>query len=135
MAWRFEGGRRIRWGRRATGVAAAGLCAPAPVAALSGVGSPAPTGSAYRLGSVATSRFSGDRWGDPKADDVAKAGSGKNAATTDPGSLYTIETAIGARKVWAQKDSTGRQITGQGVTVALLDSGTARYPVWTAPEN
>ena len=50
---------------------------------------------------------------------------GKNSAAADPGSLYTVENAIKARSVWLSKDSAGRQITGQGVIVALLDSGTA----------
>ena len=46
----------------------------------------------------------------------------------DPGSLYTIENAIGARDVWWSRDSTHRQVTGQGVGVALLDTGTADVP-------
>jgi serine protease AprX len=45
--------------------------------------------------------------------------------TADPGSLYTIEKAIGAREVWQRRDASGRQITGKGVSVALLDTGTA----------
>ena len=69
--------------------------------------------------------FHAAKWGDPKADKAAQDGKGKNAPALDPGSLYTIETAIGARKVWTQLDSAKRQVTGQGVTVALLDSGTA----------
>ena len=80
--------------------------------------------SAARTGSAA-GNFAGSQWGDAKAEKVASALTGKNSAAADPGSLYTIETAIGARKVWAQRDAAGRQITGQGVTVALLDSGTA----------
>jgi serine protease AprX len=72
--------------------------------------------------------FSAAKWGDLLADDVAQDSKGKNHADQDPGSLYTIENAIGARKVWAQTDSNNRQITGQGVAVALLDSGTAQVP-------
>ncbi|MCW2541120.1 MAG: aprX [Frankiales bacterium] len=64
-------------------------------------------------------------WGDASADKAAKGSDGKNHPDVDPGSLYTIENAIGARNVWMAKDSSGRQITGQGVGVALLDSGTA----------
>jgi serine protease AprX len=61
-------------------------------------------------------------WGDPAADAAATA-NGSYSAADDPGSLYTIENAIGARRVWAQQDSAHRQITGQGVGVAVLDSG------------
>lgn len=68
------------------------------------------------------------KWGDPKADKAGKSSSGKNDATLDPGSLYTIEGAIGARQVWLRQDAAKRQITGQGVGVALLDSGTAKVP-------
>ncbi len=72
--------------------------------------------------------FSVAGWGDVVADTLALGTNGKNDPTADPGSLYTVENSIGARKVWTQKDSKGRQITGQGVTVALLDSGTAAVP-------
>jgi serine protease AprX len=69
--------------------------------------------------------FNDARWGDDAADKLARGSQGKNNAVADPGSLYTLEKAIGARTVWQQRDSANRQITGQGVTVALLDSGTA----------
>jgi serine protease AprX len=77
--------------------------------------------------------FSSDSWGDKNADSLAKDTRGKNSASADPGSLYTIETAIGARKVWAQTDAQKRQLTGQGVTIALLDSGTAQVAGLTGP--
>lgn len=70
-----------------------------------------------------TGAWSGDKWGDTSADKAAKDVYGRNAAEKDPGSLYTVTSAIGARKVWKQKDSLGRQVTGQGVGVAVLDSG------------
>jgi serine protease AprX len=73
----------------------------------------------------ADSSFASSKWGDSLADAVSENNQGSNDADQDPGSLYTIENAIGARKVWAETDSHNRQITGQGVTVALLDSGTA----------
>lgn len=119
--------RPIRWGRRTTGIAVAGLCVLAPALSVSGGAPSAASAGAVRT-SAHGSSFSGDLWGDPKADALAKAGGGKNVAVADPGSLYTVEKAIGARTVWTQKDSTGRQLTGQGVTVALLDSGTAAVP-------
>ena len=124
MARNIVRGRSIRWGRRTTGIAVASLCALVPVVGLTGGWISAPIANAG-LSVPSVTSFSGDRWGDPKADAVAKAANGKNVAVADPGSLYTVEKAIGARWVWAQKDNSGRQITGQGVTVALLDSGTA----------
>jgi serine protease AprX len=66
-----------------------------------------------------------DKWGDKVADQTAKDVVGKNDPTKDPGSLLTVTQAIGARQLWGQKDVTGKAITGQGVTVALLDSGVA----------
>jgi serine protease AprX len=62
-------------------------------------------------------------WGDPSADAASTTSTGAYSAAKDPGSLYTIENAIGARSVWAQQDGSHRQITGQGVGIALLDSG------------
>ncbi len=62
-------------------------------------------------------------WGDKDADSKSKSSSGKNDASLDPGSLAAITTATGARDAWATKDSSGRAVTGQGVTVAVLDSG------------
>ena len=123
-----------RWTRSATLVCAAalswwGLAAAAP-AATSSVS--ASLGRVSTLSSVG-SGFADAKWGDPAADKAAAGATGKNAPTADPGSLYTIEAAIGARKVWAQQDATKRQITGQGVTVALLDSGTATVPGLNAP--
>jgi serine protease AprX len=67
-------------------------------------------------------------WGDANADAAATTSDGSYSAAKDPGSLYTIENAIGARRVWAQQDSSHRQITGQGVGVALLDSGVNQVP-------
>ncbi len=70
----------------------------------------------------------GTQWGDRKADRNAMDVYGRNDAESDPGSLYTITRAIGAQQVWAAKDSQGRAVTGQGVTVAVLDSGVAAVP-------
>lgn len=72
-------------------------------------------------------------WGDPKADKAAKNAKGKNSAAADPGSLYTIEKAIGARTVWQQKDAHKQQITGRGVGIALLDSGVSPVPGLNEP--
>src|SRR5690242_17746881 len=49
-------------------------------------------------------------WGDPATDKVALGPDGKNHPELDPGSLYTITKAIGARTVWSQTDSSGRAV-------------------------
>jgi serine protease AprX len=76
--------------------------------------------------------ISGTIWGDAKADQSALS-YGKNAAEKDPGSLYTITKAIGARAVWHAKDGAGRAVTGFGVTVAVLDSGVQAVAGLDAP--
>src|SRR4051812_18617745 len=75
----------------------------------------------------------GTVWGDRKADRVALDLYDRNDAKQDPGSLFTITSAIGAREVWRDKDGAGRAVTGQGVTVAVLDSGVAAVPGLDAP--
>ncbi len=116
-----------RWGRRGIS-AGVGLSLALVPAWQSGLSSPAEHATALPPHAV----FNVAKWGDPKADKASKDTKGKNAASLDPGSLYTIENVIGARKVWTQRDTAKRQITGQGVTVALLDSGTAAVPGLTA---
>jgi serine protease AprX len=73
-----------------------------------------------------TGGLSGGRWGNPAADRVSKDASGTYQAKKDPGSLYNVDKAIGARGLWADEDTTGRALTGQGVSVALLDSGVSQ---------
>ena len=77
----------------------------------------------------------GTIWGDAKADKKAKDFYGKNNAKKDPGSLYTITDAIGAQHVWHDKDDAGRAVTGQGVTVAVVDSGVAAVPGLDGPDK
>ena len=84
-------------------------------------------------GSVRHASFNDARWGDAVADRLALDSRGRNSPAADPGSLYTVAKAIGARAVWQQRDSANRQITGQGVTVALLDSGAAPVSGLDAP--
>ena len=107
------------------------LCtAPAFGAGVSPQGSagrPSSAGPAS-TGSGGSSNFSGGKWGDPTADSVSKDAYGRNQAQSDPGSLFTVEKAIGARSVWTKKDKSGRQVTGQGVAVAVLDSGVDQVP-------
>jgi serine protease AprX len=113
-----------RWGL-ATASAVIALC----VVQVSGLGTSAlasaDRGPARHAGS---SNFSGGKWGDATTDSLSKDAYGKNQAERDPGSLFTVEKAIGARSVWAKKDKSGRQVTGQGVAVALLDSGVNQVP-------
>jgi serine protease AprX len=103
----------------AVGLAAAGM-APA------GAAEPKPTKppKAVVVGTI---------WGDVRADEAALDPYDKNDAKADPGSLFTITNAIGAREVWRDKDAWGRAVTGQGVTVAVLDSGVAAVPGLNAP--
>ncbi|HEY0168682.1 MAG TPA: S8 family serine peptidase [Jatrophihabitans sp.] len=85
----------------------------------------AATGSLSPLSPLSAPSFNDARWGSSAADKAALDQRGRNKADADAGSLYTVGNAIGARAVWKQRDSANRQITGQGVTVALLDSGAA----------
>jgi serine protease AprX len=110
----------IRWDKTAA-LACSVLVAGAAAGLLPGSG----TMHGHRGAPIMHGLFNVAKWGDPKADKAAKGPAGKNSANLDPGSLYTIESAIGARQVWQRQDASKRQITGQGVTVALLDSGTA----------
>ncbi len=111
-----------RWGVAVAAVAtAAAVCAPATQAAVvAGEGA-----SAVPVATVAgaISGFDGGKWGDATTDAVSKDAYGKNQAEKDPGSLFTVGKAIGARGLWGKKDGSGRQLTGQGVGVAVLDSG------------
>ncbi len=85
----------------------------------------APAAGAAHRPSPAARHWTGSKWGDPTVDNASKDSSGKNNPAKDPGSLFTVTTAIGARTLWAHTDVNGRAITGQGVTVAVLDSGVA----------
>ena len=74
-----------------------------------------------------------DQWGDATVDYVALDSHGVNQPQLDPGSLLTVGNAIGARSVWGQHDANGKAVTGQGVTVAVLDSGVEAVPGLNAP--
>src|ERR1044072_1183829 len=105
---------RVLWRGPVAGVLTA-------VAAASMVGAAAPPASAAEPKPPKSAKLVGTVWGDRKADRVALDLYDKNDAKQDPGSLFTITNAIGAREVWRDKDDAGRALTGQGVTVALLD--------------
>jgi len=115
--------RTTRWGAAAT---AAAMCVAAtPAQAVLGQGASA---LSHATAVATASGFSAGRWGDPTADAVSKNADGNYQAEQDPGSLYTVEKAIGARKLWTKEDSAGQALTGAGVSVALLDSGVAPVP-------
>lgn len=125
---------------RVVAVAVPVLLSTAAAGTATAAGDPGPDGSGYPAVNAGTTpgantaRKPGkiailkDRWGDARADDVSDGTGSIYDAARDPGSLYTVTRAIGARATWAQKDSGGRAITGQGVTVAVLDSGIAPVP-------
>ncbi len=54
-------------------------------------------------------------------------------ADQDQHSLFSLTESIGAQSVWAAKDATGAQLTGQGVGVAVIDSGIAPVAGLDAP--
>jgi len=119
-------GRSVRWGRTCRLVAAAGVSVVAVPTLLStaAMARPAPVPPPPK-GKITVLQ---DQWGDKSADTVSKALDGSYRPEQDPGSLFTVTKAIGARTAWTQKDAAGRALTGQGVTVALLDSGLAPVP-------
>jgi serine protease AprX len=126
MARYGECGKTTRWGYRtgcAVVVAALGLTVAGGTGTAAWADSVTASGAGVGVSAA---------WGDPVADAVATV-LGRNSAAADPGSLYTVENAIRARAVWKQRDSAGRQITGQGVSVAVLDSGTAAVPGLSGP--
>jgi serine protease AprX len=100
----------------AVGAVALGLAAPAGAVG-PGTGPPAPGSGQHGRGVVGT------RWGDAGADAAGLDGYGRNDVRKDAGSLYSVTRGIGANVAWNSLDATGRAITGQGVSVALLDSG------------
>jgi serine protease AprX len=122
--------RTTRWGAAATAVVAAtALAAPVgqtQVAAVESVRSDSKV-------AVSTNGFSWGSWGSEKADAVALSPTGTNQPDKDPGSMYTVGKAIGARALWAKTDKSGRALTGQGVGVALLDSGVDQVPGLDGP--
>ncbi len=80
-----------------------------------------------------SSSWSGGKWGDSTADSVSKDAYGNNAASKDPGSLFTVEKATNVRAIWGKKDRNNQPDTGKGVAVALLDSGVNPVPGLDAP--
>ncbi len=88
---------------------------------------PAPANAAV-VGGATRGKVVGTTWGDVAADTASLDVYGRNDARKDAGSLYSVARGIGAPAVWSTKDAKGRAITGQGVSVALLDSGVTAVP-------
>ncbi|HTZ45080.1 MAG TPA: S8 family serine peptidase [Jatrophihabitans sp.] len=126
----------VRWGvLLATGatLAALGTATAGPATASAGT---APATHANRpLAASASSGggWSDGLWGDPLTDLLFGTSYGTVAAQQDAGSLYNVERSIGVRSIWNSRDAGWRNVTGQGVGVALLDSGVAEVPGLDAP--
>ena len=75
----------------------------------------------------------GTVWGDKAADAASRDTSGAYDPRKDAGSLYSLVRGIHADAVWATKDAKGKAVTGQGVTVAVVDSGVRGVPGLDAP--
>ena len=119
--------RTTRWGLAAAAAAtAAAMCVPASYAHV--VADEDASAGPVTTAAGASSGFAGRRWGDASTDAVSKDDYGRHQARRDPGSLFTVGKAIGARDLWAKQDDSGRPLTGQGVGVAVLDSGVAQVP-------
>jgi serine protease AprX len=132
MDLKFVFSRATRWGAGATAVAtAAAMCVSASSAqAVAGRGVSPRSGA---MVVVATGGLSAVRWGNPTADAMSKGADGTYQAAQDPGSLFNVDEAIGARTLWSKQDSSGQALTGQGVGVAVLDSGVAPVPGLDGP--
>ena len=127
MNLRLVFSRATSWAAAATAaVTAAAMCVSAPSAQAIVVQSAAARPHAAVV--AATGGLSANKWGNPATDAVSKSADGTYQAAQDPGSLYTVEKAIGARGLWTKEDSTGQALTGAGVSVAVLDSGVAPVP-------
>ncbi|GAA3207287.1 S8 family serine peptidase [Dactylosporangium siamense] len=54
-------------------------------------------------------------------------------ADKDQHSMFSLTESIGAQSVWSAKDATGARLTGQGIGVAVIDSGIAPVAGLDAP--
>jgi len=79
---------------------------------------------------LAPTGFLDDGWGDDTTseDEKASAATGDWQADHDWGSLYNITKRYGAQDAWGKTDDLDRKITGQGVDVAVIDTGVAPVP-------
>ena len=99
---------RSTWKRRLTGaggVLVLGVASATVAAIVAAPAAGADTSATTTASTTATSAANsagpiGTLWGDSLANASAVAGNQGYRAAQDPGSLYTVENAIGARAVW-----------------------------------
>ena len=74
-------------------------------------------------------------WGDDdsREDEHASADTGSWDPDKDQGSLSWITKHYRAQQVWSYEDPYGRDVTGNGVTVAVIDTGVAPVPGLDTP--
>jgi serine protease AprX len=81
------------------------------------------------LGLVGQTGIIGSKWGDDDGQGARALRNGSWDASIDLGSMYNLTRSIGAQRAWTQG------VTGQGVTVALIDTGVAPVPGLDAPDK
>ena len=81
------------------------------------------------LGLVGQTGIIGSEWGDDDGQGARATRNGSWDASIDLGSMYNLTRSVGAQRAWAQG------VTGQGVTVALIDTGVAPVPGLDAPDK
>lgn len=118
---------------RITGATAA-VAAVAALALAAGSAAALPSGETHRASSSAalggSSTWQHAKWGDDTDGDGARAKdlNGVWAQDKDLGSMAAIARQTFAAPVWGQTDGQKRKITGQGVGVALIDTGVTPVP-------
>lgn len=126
-------------GRALPGALAACLLASAAaVPAASAAEAPAPAAEvgSSRAAASAGAGWSEDQWGDDDTrEDEDASRTGSWVAAKDLGSMASITRRTGAQQVWARVDPRDPRahLTGEGVGVALLDTGVAPVEGMTAP--
>jgi serine protease AprX len=81
------------------------------------------------LGLLGQTGIIGSEWGDDDGQGARATRNGSWDASIDLGSMYNLTRSVGAQRAWAQG------VTGQGVTVALIDTGVAPVPGLDAPDK
>ncbi|MGF1647014.1 MAG: S8 family serine peptidase [Kineosporiaceae bacterium] len=93
---------------------------------------PPPGPAAQAADRAAEQNAAATRWGDDTTGEGAGAidAAGLYRAQSDLGSMYTVNSQIGAHELWLTADPRrpGRTLTGVGVGVAVIDTGVAPVP-------
>ena len=101
------------------------------VAVLSVLATPAASSAASTVTPehpTAASPFAGGKWGDQTADAVSKDAYGNNPARGGRRIAVHRQKATVLRGLWSKRDKPNRNLTGQGIGVAVLDSGIDPVP-------